>query len=72
MSATRKIMTAVPMTATETADYAALLERAHALLPFLREHAPQAEKLRQLPAEVVKAPEELVESDPGRAEPIEK
>ena len=48
-------MTAVPMTATETADYAALLERAHALLPFLREHAPQAEKLRQLPAEVVKA-----------------
>ena len=47
--------TRVPMTPQESADYRMLLERAHALVPFLRERAPEAEKLRQLPADVVKA-----------------
>ena len=47
--------TRIALTAQEAADYAMLLERAHALLPLLRERAPEAEKLRQLPADVVKA-----------------
>lgn len=47
--------TRIALTAREAADYAMLLERAHALLPLLRARAPEAEKLRQLPADVVKA-----------------
>ena len=39
--------TRIALTAQEAADYAMLLERAHALLPLLRERAPEAEKLRQ-------------------------
>lgn len=47
--------TRIALTAQEAADYAMLLERAQALLPMLRERAPEAEKLRQLPDDVGKA-----------------
>jgi len=50
-----ELPTRIALTSQEAADYAMLLERAHALLPMLRERAPEAEKLRQLPADVVKA-----------------
>lgn len=47
--------TRVPMTPQESADYRMLLERAHALVPLLRERAPEAEKRRRLTDDVVKA-----------------
>ena len=40
-----------PLTAAKLDDHAALVARARALIPPLRDRAPRTEKLRRLPAE---------------------
>jgi 3-hydroxy-9,10-secoandrosta-1,3,5(10)-triene-9,17-dione monooxygenase len=53
--AVNKLPTTVPLNSRDADDYRALLERAWALVPLLRERAGEAEKQRRLTEDVVKA-----------------